>query len=166
MQHGRHKRTSEMYQEVFQEREVDQVIYVGLSMLQCYLRVIQTHHHPRPRLMNTATIRNMFLIITTINGIVYLFLIIKVLHLGRVNHMWLFRLCSLRTPCTIPIRPLSISLFGICAFCLARLTLFVIASLPDISLDGSIGCPWSGSDCWNKMCLTYITFRVLMITRY
>ena len=48
IQHGRHKRTVEMYQEVLQEREANQVIHVGLSVLQCHLRLIQAQHHPRP----------------------------------------------------------------------------------------------------------------------
>ena len=38
-----------MYQEVLQEREANQVIHVGLSVLQCHLRLIQAQHHPRPR---------------------------------------------------------------------------------------------------------------------
>jgi len=44
MQHARHKRITNMYQEVLQEREADQVTSLGLSELQCHPRLIQAQH--------------------------------------------------------------------------------------------------------------------------
>ena len=65
-------------------------------------------------------------VIPTISGIVvYLILIIQVLHLRRVNHQRLFRLCSLRTPFTIlpPFTSTSFPLRYMCVFPLSSCAL-------------------------------------------
>jgi hypothetical protein len=80
-----------MYILVFQGRVADQVTSLGRALLQCHSGQTQAQHHP-----------NMLVVITTNSGmVVYLYLIIQVLHLGRINHLRLFRLCSLRSPFTI-----------------------------------------------------------------
>ena len=44
MQHGWHKRPAEMHPPVLQEREPDQVMSLGRSLLQCHPGLIQAQH--------------------------------------------------------------------------------------------------------------------------